>query len=154
MSKKLHIITLLILSCFYLQAQPDCIILFKYKAIITSDSIKIAKIGFPTTPFLIGYISKTKDGAFSMYEPKDSIVNQILASHLSSDFCMDYESIINNVFKKKREGYLIKIFETQSGNPKKYKPLEILIPLDSIKFTSEIIESHKGIIIDLGKIKI
>lgn len=73
---------------------------------------------------------------------------------MSSDFCTDYDSIISNVFKRRKEGYVIKIFKEQKIGPKKRNNFEILIPLDSIKFSTETVNGHKQIIIDLGKINL
>ncbi len=64
-----------------------------------------------------------------------------------SQFCGDYENIINNIFKKK-DGYIIRLYEKQNNNR-----IELLIPLDSIKFSIELIDGNKEIVIDLGKIK-
>jgi hypothetical protein len=154
MTRNFYITTLLFLSCCKLHAQADCKILFRYIGSITSDSIKITKIGLPTTPFLIDYIHKNSQRAFSIYKLKDSIINDTLISHLSSDFCMESENIIDYVFKHPKRGYLLRIFENQIGDPIKHKMQEILMPLDSIKFTSEFIGNRRCIIIDLGNIKI
>ena len=138
------------MSSLHLLAQPDCILFFKYVGSIKSDSVKI---GLPTTPFLDDYITKKDHFAFFISEIKDSSINQVLISHMSSEFCWETDSIIKYFFKRKEE-YLIEVFEKQNINSTKYRIVEILIPLDSIKFRSEIIEGKKGILVDLGRIKI
>ena len=135
-------------------AQADCIIFFKYVGSISNPSIKIAKIGLPTTDFLDGFVNKKDEAAFMIFELNDSAINQILISHLSSEFCSGIENAIKNVFKKREKGYLIKVFEAKTNNSSKYKIREILLPLSSIEFTTEIINGQKGIVINLGRIKL
>jgi hypothetical protein len=154
MRRQFYIIASIVLLSYNLVAQPDCIIIFKYVGNITSDSIKIDKIGLPTTPFLIGYINKNEERAFSIYKLKDSIVDKTKASHLSSHFCESNENIIDNVFKRSKNGYLIKVVTKKNDNSKDQKTIEILIPLESIKFTTEMVDNKREIKIDLGKIKI
>jgi hypothetical protein len=153
MVKRLYTTMIFILSCKLLFAQADCVIFFKYRGIVTSDSLKIEKAAFPTTPFLIGYIEKSEERAFAIFNITDSTFNLTLASHLSSDFCRDQTDIINDVFKKKKE-YIIKIFEFQNGKKSKAKIHEIIIPIESIKFTSETIDNKKEIVVDLGHIRV
>lgn len=154
MHNKIYFTILIFLICFNALAQPDCVIPFKYKGIIISDSIKTSKVGLPTTPYLIGYEKKSDEKAFLIYELKDTIINEVLYSHLSSDFCRSLEDIITYFFKKTKNGYLIKIYTKQNKGSTKSNPIEILISLESIKFTIETIDNRKGIVIDFGKIKI
>jgi hypothetical protein len=154
MREPFYITILLILSSLHLLAQPDCIVFFKYVGSIKSDTVKIAKIGLPTTDFLGDYVTKEDRFAFFISKVKDSLINQVLISHMSSEFCMETDSIIKYFFKKKKIQYLVELFENQNSDSTKYRIVEILIPLDSIKFRSEIINGRKGIIVDLGRIKI
>src|SRR5688572_32300176 len=114
MGKRLYTTIPFILICKLLFAQADCVIFFKYRGVLTSDSIKIEKAAFPTTPFLIGYIEKKEERAFAIFDLGDSTFNVTLVSHLSSDFCRDQTDIIKNVFKKRKE-YIIKIYELPDG---------------------------------------
>jgi|SRR5688572_953465 len=145
MGKRLYTTIIFILICKLLFAQADCVIFFKYRGVLTSDSIKIEKAAFPTTPFLIGYTEKKEERAFAIFDLGDSTFNVTLVSHLSSDFCRDQTDIIKDVFKKRKE-YIIKIYS-------KAKNFEIIIPTESIKFTSEIIDNEKEIVVDLGHIR-
>ena len=147
MKKNLFLLIFIILSYFNLSAQPDCRITFNYTGSIISDSIKIIKVGLPTTPFLAGFISKDEKRAFDVFDLKDSTINQSQGSHLASDFCSTENAIINDFFKLPKNGYIIKVFD-------KIKWQEVLIPLASITFSVEVINGKKEIVINLGNIKI
>lgn len=152
MSKKHFIATIFLLSCSFVHAQADCIILFKYKAAIKSGSIKVTAVGLPTTPFLIGYIKQNEERAFVVTKTKNNKISQVLASHLSSDFCAERQVIIERVFKRPTDGYHIKLFEGSTNNKQTVR--EVIIPIDAIKFSLEQIENREGIVVDLGEIKI
>jgi len=149
--KKILLAIILSLSNFLLFAQPDCMITFRYKGIVISNNSKITSIGLPNTSFLMGYEKKEDDHAFSRYIPADSLIDCTLCTHLSSDFCRDTNSIIKYVFKNRKEGYLIKV-KTQASDTKKAHIFEIIIPLDTIKFTTEVVENRRRIVVDLGAI--
>jgi len=133
-------------------AQADCIIWFKYKGSILSDSLKIEKIGLPTTPFLCGYIKETDREAFDLLELKDSVINDTCYSHLSSDFCLEYNYMLNRVFRKDNKGYPIEIFCSNTKDIAKRKMIELTLPIDKITFSPGNKESKLKIIIDLGRI--
>ena len=150
---KKHVLTItltIITACLF--GQSDCVIFFRYKGIIVSDSIKIQKIGLPTTPYIVGYEKKSGSKAFAIYNINDTSFNFEMASHLSSDFCGAQEDIVNFVFKRIQE-YPIKLFRFQKKPNTETKLIEIIIPIDSIRFTCENINDRKEIIIDLGHIK-
>ena len=147
MKRNFCLLIFIVFCNFNLFAQPDCRITFIYKGTISSESIKIIKVGLPTTPFLAGFISKEEKRAFDIFDLKDSAINQSQGSHLASDFCSSENAIINNFFKQPKDGYIIKVFD-------KIKWREVLIPLTSITFSVEVINREKKIVINLGNIKI
>jgi hypothetical protein len=150
---KKHLLTVILtLFTTVLFGQPDCIITFRYKGVIADSSNKFRQIGLPTTPFIVGYEKKTNSEAFAIKNISDSSFDIELASHLSSDFCRTPEDIVTFVFRQLKE-YPVKLFYSRKDSKLKDKPIEVIIPLDSIKFTYEVVNDRKEIVIDLGRIK-
>ncbi len=151
--KKYLLTIILTLFTTILFGQPDCIITFRYKGAISDSSNKFHKIGLPTTPFIVGYEKKANSIAFTIKNINDSLFDIELGSHLSSDFCRSPEDIVTYVFKQLKE-YPVKLFYNSKDSKSKGKFIEVIIPLDSIKFTYEVFDDRKVIVIDLGFIKV
>jgi len=120
--------------------------------VIADFSNKFFQIGLPTTSLIVGYEKKTNTRAFAITNITDSSFDIELASHLSSDFCRTPEDIVAFVFRRLKE-YPVKLFYSPKTSKSKNKFIEVIIQLDSIKFTYEVIDDRKEIIIDLGHIK-
>lgn len=142
----LSIINLVVLSA---SAQADCVMYFTYKGEIKGN-MTVGKIQVPSTAFLMGY-EPVNDKFDSYVLPVDSNSFQVKCrSHLSSDFCMDKNGIVERVFKKV-ESYPVTIFEQQKDHTGKYKMIKINIPTDQIKF---VITESKELVIELPVITI
>lgn len=140
---------MLITCAHFSWAQADCRILFVYKATIVSHSVKIEKIGVPSTRLLVGYISADNDLAFQYSKPVGGEFSDTLISHLSSEFCGEIDNVIKNVFIGNKKQYTIRISSYRSE-----RFTEALIPIESIKFVP--IKKANGVhlIIDLGTIEL
>jgi hypothetical protein len=152
MQPKLYLLGLFV-SCFVTaHTQQDCIIYFNYKGSITGNTSKIIRIGLPTTIFLKGYVNNKSARAFAIYSLRSPVFNVTGSSHLSADFCLEPEEIIQRVFKSDHKNYPVKIFLLKQNKPRTYISRELHVPIDSIRFS--INRDERKIVIHLGKIKL
>jgi hypothetical protein len=152
--KRIVFILLLCGLAIISRAQNDCVVYFEYKLKINS-STKIEQIGLPTVPFIFSYVTKMDEDAFKVLAVNGSTITERVASHLNGDLCNDNSEIINSIYKKSPEGLLVRIFGGRKrGSGKPAKPVDILIPLESIKFSFTMWENKKLMVIDLGNLSI
>jgi hypothetical protein len=128
--------------------QADCVTRFTYTW--TTDSLTANKfdVGLPTTPFLVGYANKDDERSFYFVDLNSKTAT--MSSHLSSDFCMDRESIIERVFRGDKSFYLLKLRTTTNEKRTKLDVSEIKIPVDAIVFSVDSVK--RTINIQLPKI--
>jgi hypothetical protein len=129
--------------------QMDCVIHFTYTWTVETETNREIELGLPTTPFLVGYETKNDERSFAFAELNSGEAS--LGSHLRSDFCMDYDRIIERVFKGDKSYYLLKLRTKKNEKGKKFKIKEIKIPIDSINFSID--KEERRIIIQLPTIK-
>ena len=142
------VIGLLIFASSSVFGQADCVTRFTYTWTADSLTDNIYEVGLPTTSFLVGYADKDEERSFYFVDLNSKMAT--MRSHLSSDFCMDRESIIERVFKGDKSFYLLKLRTPVNEKRTKFDISEIKIPIDSIVFS---VDSMKRIInIHLPKI--
>lgn len=152
MRPKLYLIGLFVTCFVTAYTQQDCIIYFSYKGSLAGNATRIARVGLPTTMFLKGYVNNKSARAFSVYPLRGSVFNFTSSSHLSADFCLEPEDIIQRVFKSDHKNYPVKLYVLKTAKPRTYTSREILVPIDSIRFS--INRDERKIVIHLGKIKL
>lgn len=141
------LITLFILA-FSISAsgQSDCTIFFTYTWTVEPGTSNEIDLGLPTSQFLSGYKSDDDQKSF-YFVGLTSSHEKTLVSHLSSDFCMAPDKIIDKIFKGDNSVYLLKLRTKKNTSQMK----EIEIPIESIKFSFDV--KKKQIIIQLPTIK-
>lgn len=135
-------------------AQDRCLVYFEYKAKINAD-FKVEKIGLPTVPFILSYLTKMDDDAFKVLSVSGSTISEKVAAHLGGDMCADNAEIIRSIYLKSPEGLLVRFFSDKkkpSGKPA--KPIDVIIPLEDIKFSFTVSENKKMMVIDLGEVSL
>jgi hypothetical protein len=152
MRPKLYLLGLFVTCYVTAQTQQDCVIYFNYKGSIIGNTSKIARIGLPTTIFLKGYVNNKSARAFAIYSLRGPVFNVTGSSHLSADFCLEPEDIIQRVFKSDHKNYPVKLFLLKKNKPRTYSSKEVLVPIDSIRFS--INRDERKIVIHLGRIKL
>ncbi|WP_243472779.1 hypothetical protein [Winogradskyella sp. MH6] len=148
--KKLIIILILVLISQLSFSQACCVLDFKISGKVTSDKIKLDRIYLPSTTFLVGYDKFDSQTGFYYVELGSDLFSTKFRSHLSSDFCMNAELIIERVFKKVKK-YPIRITEEKRDHAGEFKSYELEIPTEQIEF---LINENEEIEIVLPEIKI
>jgi hypothetical protein len=129
--------------------QADCKIFFTYTWTVDQATDKQIELGLPTTDFLNGYTTDKEEESF--YFVGLNLNKATLVSHLSSDFCMNRDRIIDKVFKGDKSFYLLKLRTKTDDRKGEFDFKEIKIPIDSLNifFSTE----EKQITIQLPTIK-
>ena len=151
--KKYYLMLVLAICSIAANAQEDCVVYFEYKAKINAD-FKVEKIGLPTVPLIFSYVTKMDDDAFKVLTVSGSTISEKVASHLGGDMCADNSEIIRSIYLKSPEGLLVRVYSDKkrpSGKPA--KPMDILVPLESVKFSFTVSEGKKLLVIDLGEVE-
>ena len=131
-------------------SQADCVLTFKISGKVTANGTKPEKIYLPSTVFLVGYEKFDSKTGFYYLDLKSESFSEEFRSHLSSDFCMDAELIVERVFKKVKN-YPIRIAEKVKDQAGDFKYYELEIPTEQIKF---ILNNEERIEIILPNIKL
>jgi hypothetical protein len=137
------------------RGQADCVIHFTYSWTVAPETNKEIELGLPTTRFLVGVTKEDEEKSFK-FVGLNSNHEATLNSHISPDFCMDYDSIITSIFKGDKSYYLLKL-RRKTVKKRIFKinevkiTYEIKIPIDSIKFYID--KKRREIIIQLPTIK-
>ena len=148
---RILLIGLLICLSFSISAfgQADCKIFFTYTWTAEQETDKQIELGLPTTDFLCGYTSDNDEDSFHFVGLNSS--RATLISHLSSDFCMSRDRMIDKVFKGDKSFYLFKLRTRTNEKEDKFEIKEIRIPIDSLNIFSN--TEKKQITIQLPTIK-
>jgi hypothetical protein len=151
-SRKMRILIGLV-ACLTLSllasAQADCKIRYMYTWTIESETIEDIELGIPTTQFLCGYASSRNERSFRFVNL--GLNQATLISHLSSDFCMDPDRIIDKVFKCNHSSYVIRLRIKSNQRNNKFDLKEYKIPIESINISYN--SEEKVILIQLPTIK-
>ena len=126
--------------------QSDCTIFFTYTWTVEPGTNKEIDLGLPTSQFLTGYTTDDDQKSF-YFVALTSSNEKTLVSHLSSDFGMAPDRIIEKIFKGDNSSYLLKLRTKKNTSQIK----EIEIPIESIKFSFD--AKKKQIVIQLPTIK-
>ncbi|MFV0531538.1 MAG: hypothetical protein ACK5MD_08875 [Flavobacteriales bacterium] len=148
--KKPLIILILVLISQLSFSQACCVFSYKISGKVTSDKIKLDRIYLPSTTFLVGYDKIDLQTGFYYVNLESGVFSNEFSSHLSSDFCMESELIIERVFKKVIH-YPIRITEKKKDHAGEFKTYELKIPTEQIEF---LINENKEIEIILPEIKL
>ncbi len=130
-------------------AQMDCVIHFTYTWTRDAVTDKKTELGLPTTLFLVGYEGKNDDRSFVFTELDRSSLT--LSSHLSSQFCMEPERIIESVFKGDKSFYLLKLLARKNKKRNKFRTTEIKVPIEAIDFSID--KAARKIVIQMPLVK-
>lgn len=131
-------------------SQPDCVITFKYIGQVRADSFNVDKVFLPSTAYLVGYEKFVETGGFYSFDLDSMSFSNDFPSHMSSDFCMEPENIVEHVFKNV-ENYPVRISSQVKDQAGKCVMYESVIPIDQIKF---VVTTDKNIEIILPLIDI
>ena len=129
--------------------QADCKILFTYTWTAEPETDKDIELGLPTTQFLSGYTTDNEERSFYFVGLNSNMAT--LVSHLSSDFCMNRDRIMDKVFKGDKSFYLLKLRTRTNEKNKKFEIKEIKIPIGSLNIFFD--TEKKQITIQLPTIK-